>query len=163
MRPELIDELQSVANSIRAKHIMFANSKIFENAFAVELGVWTQGMSFEGEDKMLKHFGLEPRPALNPNIKVIKLVQRDIQDLGTKGLKVVENIGINLVDTLTECLGDLRCIKACREEAISISKESDQGWKVVISSDKCMGTACRRCERACKQKILHLEQFKIAC
>lgn len=161
LRPELNDELQTAANSIRAKHIMFANSKIFENAFAIELGVWTQGMSFEGEDKMLKHFGLEPRPPLNNNIEVIKLVQRDIQDLGSQGLTVVEDIGIKLVHTLPECIGDLRCVKACREEAISVAKV-DKGWQVTIASDKCMGTACRRCERVCKQKILHLEQFEIA-
>jgi methylamine methyltransferase corrinoid activation protein len=160
LRPELLDELQAAANSIRAAHIMFANSKVFENAFAVELGVWTQGMSKEGEEKMLKHFGLEPRPPLNPNIEVIKLVQRDIQDLGTKGLTVVEDIGINLVATVPECLGDLRCVKACRENAITVDK-IEGGWKVTISSDKCMGTACRRCERACKTKLLHLELFAI--
>jgi len=161
INPELIDHLQSAADSIRAKHIMFANSKIFENAFAVELGVWTQGMSAEGEEKMLKHFGLEPRPSLNPHINVIKLVQRDIQDLGPQGLTVVEDIGINLVDTLTDCLGDYRCVKACPEAAITVSKERENLWRITISSDKCMGTACRRCERACKSKILHLEHFKI--
>ena len=161
LRPELNDELQTAADSIRAKHIMFANSKIFENAFAVELGVWTQGMPPDGEDKMLRHFGLEPRPPVNPDIEVIKLVQRDIQDLGTKGLTVVEDIGINLVNILQECIGDLRCVKACQEEAIAVLQEGGPAWKVVISSDKCMGTACRRCERACKKKILHLEQFRI--
>lgn len=158
--PELLDVLQDTASSIRARHIMFANSKVFENAFAVELGVWTQGMSFEGEDKMLKHFGLEPRPPLNRDIEVVKLVQRDIQDLGSKGLTVVEDIGIKLIGVLSECVGDQRCVKACAEDAISVEREGER-WKVIISSDKCMGTACRRCERACKQKVLHLEQLAI--
>lgn len=159
--PELLDVLQDTANSIRARHIMFANSKVFENAFAVELGVWTQGMSFEGEDKMLKHFGLEPRPPFNRDIEVVKLVQRDIQDLGSKGLTVVEDIGIELVGVFEECIGDQRCVKACPEDAIALEKEGER-WKVVISSDRCMGTACRRCERACKLKVLHLEKLKIA-
>ncbi len=156
--PELLDVLQDIASSIRARHIMFANSKVFENAFAVELGVWTQGMSFEGEDKMLRHFGLEPRPPLNRDIEVVKLVQSDIQDLGSKGLTVVEDTGIKLVGVIEGCVADQRCIKACPESAISIEK-AGEFWKVIISSDRCMGTACRRCERACKLKVLHLEKL----
>jgi NAD-dependent dihydropyrimidine dehydrogenase PreA subunit len=140
---------------------MFANSKVFENAFAVELGVWTQGMSFEGEDKMLKHFGLEPRPPLNRNIEVIKLVQRDIQDLGAEGLTVVEDIGIDLIGEPEGCIGDARCVKACPEDAICVGKAGEL-WRVVIASDKCMGTACRRCERACKLRVLRLEKLRIA-
>jgi methylamine methyltransferase corrinoid activation protein len=159
--PELLDILQSTANSIRAHHIMFANSKVFENAFAVELGVWTQGMSFEGEEKMLKHFGLEPRPPMNREIEVIKLVQRDIQDLGAEGLTVVEDIGIDLVGEPAGCIGDARCVKACQEDAIRVEKTREL-WMVIIASDKCMGTACRRCERACKLKVLRLEKLRIA-
>jgi methylamine methyltransferase corrinoid protein reductive activase len=158
--PELLDLLQTKADSIRARHIMFANSKVFENAFAVELGVWTQGMSQEGEDKMLKHFGLEPRPPLNRDIEVIKLVQRDIQDIGAMGLKVVEDIGINLIGEPEGCLGDMRCVKACQEDAILVRKAGEV-WAIIIASDKCMGTACRRCERACKIKTLRLERLRI--
>ena len=33
---------------------------------------------------------------------------------------------------------------------------------MIIASDKCMGTACRRCERACKLKVLKLERLRIA-
>jgi methylamine methyltransferase corrinoid activation protein len=159
--PELLDHLQTEADSIRAKHIMFANSKVFENAFAVELGVWTQGMPAEVEDKMLKHFGLEPRPPLNRNIEVVKLVQRDIQDLGAMGLKVVEDIGISLIGEPDGCIGDMRCVKACQEDAIIVRKEGE-AWIIIIASDKCMGTACRRCERACKLKTLKLEKLIIA-
>ncbi len=159
--PELLDHLQSRADSIRARHIMFANSKVFENAFAVELGVWTQGMPPEAEDKMLRHFGLEPRPELNRNIEVVKLVQRDIQDIGAQGLKVVEDIGIDLVGEPVGCVGDARCVKACKEDAIRVEKTGET-WRVVIASDRCMGTACRRCERACKLKVLNLEEMRIA-
>jgi len=159
--PELLDQLQIEADNIRARHIMFANSKVFENAFAVELGVWTQGMPSEGEEKMLKHFGLEPRPPLNHDIEVVKLVQRDIQDLGAMGLKVVEDIGIDLIGVLDGCIGDMRCVKACQEDAIIVRKEGEL-WAIIIASDKCMGTACRRCERACKLKTLKLEKLRIA-
>lgn len=161
LKPDLIDYLQDLANSIRARHIMFANSKIFENAFAIELGVWTQGMSIEGEEKMLKHFNLEPRPPLNNDIQIVKLVQRDIQDLGSHGLKVVEDIGIKLQLDIPECTGCLRCVKTCMEEAISVEK-LDNFHRVTIRSDKCMGTACRRCERACKSRMLHLEDVMMA-
>lgn len=161
MRPELLDELQTTANDIRAAHIMFANSKVFENAFAVELGVWTQGMSFEGEDKMLRHFGLEPRPPLNNDMKAIKLVQRDIQELGVHGLTVVDDIGIKLFNDIPDCIEDLRCVKACAEEAIHVTHQ-EKGCRIIIRSDKCMGTACRRCERACKKKILRLEAFQMS-
>ena len=79
----------------------------------------------------------------------------------SKGLTVVEDIGIELVGVFEECIGDQRCVKACPEDAIALEKEGER-WKVVISSDRCMGTACRRCERACKLKVLHLEKLKIA-
>jgi methylamine methyltransferase corrinoid protein reductive activase len=159
--PGLLDEIQDVANSIRAKHIMFANEKVFENSFAVELGVWTQGMPEPDAAKMRDFFKLDPRPGLNPSPEIIRLVERDIDDLGREGLTVVENIGLLLTGEVMDCDHCLRCVKACNEDAISMEKMGDRCF-VTIRSDKCMGTACRRCERRCRSKLLHLDSLKMA-
>jgi methylamine methyltransferase corrinoid protein reductive activase len=158
--PGILDELQEVADSLRARHIMFAGSKVFENAFAVEMGIWCEGMPQSLEAKMLKQFGLEPRPTPSGEIHSVKLSKCDIQDVGENGLKVVGDIGVQLSGEPEGCLGDARCVKACNEEAIRLDRIGDR-WRITISSDKCMGTACRRCEEACRMRILKIEKFRI--
>jgi len=159
--PGLLDGIQDVANSIRAKHVMFANEKVFENAFAVELGVWTQGMPHKDAEKMRAFFHLDPSPELNPSPEIIRLVERDIDDLGREGLTVVEDIGITLTGLVEDCDYCMRCVKACNEDAIAMEKINDKCY-VTIRSDKCMGTACRRCERRCRSKVLHIDSLAIA-
>ncbi|MBC7107340.1 MAG: methylamine methyltransferase corrinoid protein reductive activase [Methanomassiliicoccales archaeon] len=158
--PDLIDSLQEIADSIRSHHVMFAESKVFENAFAVELGVWTQGMPFDQEDKMRKHFGIEPRPPLNTNPDIRRIVERDINELGKFGLTVVEEVGVTLEGEISDCVECERCVKACNEDAIR-SKTVNGKVHIVIDTGKCLGTACRRCERACKNRLLHIDKLSV--
>ncbi|MEM2086895.1 MAG: methylamine methyltransferase corrinoid protein reductive activase, partial [Archaeoglobaceae archaeon] len=51
--PEYLDYLQSFANELRAQHVMFATSEIFQNAYTLELSYWTEGMSLEDYNKFL--------------------------------------------------------------------------------------------------------------
>jgi len=156
----MLDTLQETADSIRAKHLMFAESKVFENAFAVEMGVWVQGMPFDQEEGMRKHFGLEPRPPLNPDPDVIRIRERDIHDLGMHGLTVVENVGTVLRGELSECNECGRCIKSCNEEALSLRPDGSV-MVIEVNTGRCLGTACKRCERACKSKFLKLHSLKV--
>lgn len=156
--PGMLDFLQETADSIRAKHLMFAESKVFENAFAVEMGVWVQGMPFDQEAGMLKHFGLEPRPPLNTTPHIVRILERDIHDLGVHGLTVMESVGTVLKGELEGCTSCRRCIESCNEDAITIM-ETDGRSYVEVMTGRCMGTACRRCERACKSKVLKLHNL----
>lgn len=159
--PELLDRLQQEAESLRAHHVMFAGSKVFRDAFAVELGIWGEGMPLEHEERMLRTFGLEPRPTNGHLVRTLRLTNRDIDDIGRKGLKVVDDIGIQLIGEPDGCIGDAACVRACNEKAIGLT-EIGNTWRISVSSDRCMGTACRRCEDACTQNVLRLDRLRIA-
>jgi uncharacterized 2Fe-2S/4Fe-4S cluster protein (DUF4445 family) len=60
--PELLDKLQSLANSIRANHIMFATDEIFEKVFVQELAYWQEGMPIEMYNSMLQMYDIQPLP-----------------------------------------------------------------------------------------------------
>lgn len=160
MNSDLLDSLQEIADSIRSHHVMFAESKVFENAFAIELGVWTQGMPFDHEEKMRRHFDIEPRPPVNQSPDIQRIAERDIRELGKFGLAVVDEVGVNLRGYISDCIECERCVKACNENAIRLEK-TNGGVHVIIDTGRCLGTACRRCERACKKRLLHIDEFTV--
>jgi len=158
--PEKLEELQDYANKLRAKHVMFAISNTFRNIFVIELSLWTEGMPFSMYNDMLKMYKLPPIPMKNVNAKVNKIVQRDIPILGKYGITVVEDVGIILSTRVSECIYCKKCIRECPEEAIEII-EKDGKRIALIRSDKCNGTACRRCEIICPKNTLKLRELKI--
>lgn len=157
--PEMMDKLQSLANSIRANHIMFATDKIFESVFIQELAYWQEGMPMETYNMMLELSDIQPLPTTIKPAEVIRVVQRDIPDLGDKGLKVLREIGIGLKRSFSGCTGCQKCVKECPEDAISVS-EAAEGYEIQVLSDRCNGTACLRCERACSQKCFQIKELQ---
>ena len=157
--PEMMDKLQSLANSIRANHIMFATDKIFEAVFIQELAYWQEGMPMETYNMMLELSDIQPLPTTIKPAEVIRVVQRDIPDLGDSGLKVLREIGIGLKRSFSGCTGCQKCVKECPEDAISVS-EAAEGYEIQVLSDRCNGTACLRCERACPQKCFQIKELQ---
>ena len=157
--PEMMDKLQSLANSIRANHIMFATDKIFESVFIQELAYWQEGMPMETYNMMLELSDIQPLPTTIKPAEVIRVVQRDIPDLGDKGLKVLREIGIGLKRSFSGCTGCQKCVKECPEDAIAVS-EAAEGYEIQVLSDRCNGTACLRCERACPQKCFQIKELQ---
>ena len=157
--PEMLDQLQSLANSIRANHIMFATDKIFESVFIQELAFWEEGMPMETYNMMLELSDIQPLPTTIKPAKVIKMVQRDIPDLGDKGLKVLREIGIGLKKSFPGCTGCQNCVRECPEGAIQVNDAPD-GYEIQVLSDRCNGTACLRCERACPQKCFQIKDLQ---
>jgi methylamine methyltransferase corrinoid protein reductive activase len=153
VKPGLLDELQELADDIRANHIMFADSKTFQDAYVIELGIWTEGMPPKVADRMRKLYKLEPLPPVNPDVEAIHLVERDIQDVGAKGLKVIERPGITVKIEADGCTLCGACELACPEGAITIENNS-----IYLRTDKCLGVSCRRCERACPQKVRNVAE-----
>jgi len=109
---------------------------------------------------LCKHFGIEPRPPVNPRPEVRRIVERDIHDLGRHGLTVVENVGATLEGEVGDCTECRRCLKACNEDALEIVVSGGRVF-VKINTEKCMGTACRRCERACKGRLLKIDALMV--
>jgi methylamine methyltransferase corrinoid protein reductive activase len=154
---EVLDEMQEFANSLRSKHIMFANSETFKNTFINELGLRVEGMPFELYNKTLQRFGLQQVPLIKKPRKIIRAVKRDIPVLGKKGLKIVDHIGLKLVGIFKDCTACGACAKECPEGALTVKKGSPN--TVVILSELCNGTACKRCEWICSEKTFRFEDL----
>ena len=79
-------------------------------------------------------------------------MQRDIPDLGVKGLKIIPDIGERKEMLFDGCIGCGDCVEECPEDALV--QEEDNS--IVIDLALCDGVACGRCERACPEKVFDL-------
>jgi len=123
--PEVLDELQSIASTIRANHVMFASDKIFEKVFIQELAYWTEGMPMDVYNMMLDMADIQPLPEITKQAKVTRTVMRDIPDLGYKGLKVLRDIGLYIKGSVRG-LHRLRKV-ACRSAPKAPSASAREG------------------------------------
>ena len=157
--PEMLDKLQTLANSVRANHVMFATDKVFETVFIQELAYWTEGMPMETYNMMLEFADIQPIPDKIKEAKVTRTVLRDIPDLGYKGLRVLREIGIFMEGSFEGCIGCGKCADDCPENAITVTPNADK-YDIRIASDLCNGTACMRCERICPEKVFKMNELQ---
>ena len=147
--------MQKIADNLRQNHIMFAESKVFEKVYILELSYWTEGMPREQYQKFLKKYGLPTLAEITDVPQVIKTVKRDIPDLGEMGLKIIADIGERKTAVFKGCLGDAACVVECPEKALSMKRKGDD-YTVTVNLALCDGMACRRCERVCSEKTFDL-------
>jgi methylamine methyltransferase corrinoid protein reductive activase len=147
--------MKRIADDLRQHHCMFAISKVFENVYILELSSWTQGMPLDQYQKFLKMYGLPPLTQVTAIPEVIKTVEKDIPDLGRMGLKIIPDIGQQKTIVFDGCLGDMACVDECPENALNM-EEQGEDFAITIDLALCDGVACRRCERACSEKIFDL-------
>ena len=152
---ETLDEMQSVANSISANHIMFAGNKTFEDMYVLELAYWTEGMSFEMYSEMMEMEGLGTMPDLVVPEKVVRVVKSDIPEVGA-GLHTLEKVGLILGGSFEGCTGCKKCERGCPERALTVKP----GKQIRIRSDLCLGTACQACELNCPQHVYEFAKLK---
>ena len=148
--PDQLERLQDLAKSLRANHCMFAESDAFQKAYLLELSYWGEGMPWDEYKRFLKLYGLPALPSRTMDVAVKHVVQRDIADLGKRGLSVIEQVGLEVVHAFPDCTSCEECIKACPERALSAARTEDT-FSLRLRMDRCCGTACIRCERACPQ------------
>ena len=82
LNPELLGELQKLADKIESNHIMLATSEIFEKIYSLELAIYEQGMPFWMYNQWLQKYGIQEIPNIETEPEITKLYQRDIADLG---------------------------------------------------------------------------------
>jgi len=143
--------MKRIADDLRQHHCMFAESKVFEKVYILELSYWTEGMPLTQYQKFLKKYGFPPLVEIATIPEVIKTVERDIQDLGKMGLRIIPDIGQQRRIVFENCMGDMVCVAECPERALKM-EEQENGYELTIDLALCDGVACRRCERACKDK-----------
>ncbi|MEJ5292794.1 MAG: methylamine methyltransferase corrinoid protein reductive activase [Candidatus Methanosuratincola sp.] len=152
LKPDMIDTLQSMADSIRGRHIMLATSKVFEKVYTLELSYWDEGMPIAIYNEYLRRYGYNPLPKRTPNPEIKRIFMRDIPELGKKGLKVLRDIGVTLIGEFDGCTGCESCLKSCPENAIRVEPAGDT-FRIVIRSELCDGMACLRCQQACPEQV----------
>ena len=148
-------EMKQIADDLRQHHCMFAASKTFEKVYILELSYWTEGMPLAQYQKFLKKFGFPALQEVTTIPEVIKTVKRDIPDLGIMGLKIISDIGEKKTIIFEGCLGDGACVAVCPENALEMEEDGDD-FPLTIDLALCDGVACRRCERACSEKVFDL-------
>jgi len=156
-----VDELwnmQKMANELRQNHCMFAESEVFKQVYMLEMSFWTEGMPWKTYQQFLKRYGLPPLEEVSELPQVIKTVERDIPDLGVKGLKVIPDIGELKRVTFEGCIGCEECIEECPEDALFLDEQED-GFGITIDLALCDGMGCRRCDRACSEKVFDLAKL----
>lgn len=155
--PELLDKLQDIANGIRANHIMFAGDKIFEQIYMQELSYWDEGMSMEMYNNNNATMDIQPLPKVTGHPQVHRMVQRDIPDLGPRGLRIIHEIGTELKGKMEGCTGCGKCEKECPENALKVEEDKT----IVVQTKNCLGTACMRCQFACPSKVYQYNTLKL--
>ncbi len=153
--PDKLWEMKNVADDLRQHHCMFAASKVFEKVYILELSYWTEGMPMNQYQRFLKKYGLPAIKEITETPEVVKTVERDIPDLGELGLKIIPDIGEKKPIVFEGCLGDKVCIEVCPENALEI-RQIGREYEITIDLALCDGVACRRCERACAEKVFDL-------
>ncbi len=150
--------MKRIANDLRQNHCMFAESKVFEKVYILELSYWTQGMSLDQYHQFLKKFGLPPLKEAASISKVIKTVKKDIPELGTMGLTIVSDIGEQKTTVFEDCTGCNACVEECPERALHMQEEEGD-FSIAINLALCNGFACGRCEKACQEKVFYLKKL----
>jgi methylamine methyltransferase corrinoid protein reductive activase len=147
--------MQRIADTLRQNHIMFAESKIFEKVYILELSYWTEGMPWAQYQRYLTKYGLPLLAEVVDPPEIIKTVQRDIPDLGVMGLQIIQDIGERKSLFFEGCTGDAECVLECPEKALHMKRRGEK-YAITINLALCNGVACRRCERVCKEKAFDL-------
>lgn len=154
-----LETLRSFAKKLKATHCMFATSEFFKNLYSVEYSLWCSSMPFDQYNPMLEIYGIKPLPSVIQR-EMLSVDRHDVRDLpDTEGCAVsIVACGTILGGVVEGCLACGKCMNECPEGALSIIEMSGRMF-ARIRSDRCAGTACRRCERVCPAKVMKTSAF----
>lgn len=157
LEPSYLSELNKMAKKIKTDHLMMATSDTFKDIYLCELSFWEQGMDMKTFDEMMTLFNHIPFPH---EIKIQNIEQRikeDINKSSEKIINMIEDIGFNLKSKLKNCIQCYICEKNCPQKAL----KNISGKFIIINSQKCLGSSCKRCANNCIQRSIDYSNLLI--
>ena len=150
-----MEELREMTKMLKAKHVMFASSNVFKDIYSVEISLWSYGMPMSAYNEMMDVYEIPhvPDPVKS---KAERKSATDLPELRGKKVAILTNSGVEITGTVQGCISCQKCVKECPESAIQVKKAV-----VTINSERCMGTACKRCELICPDMVLKIKDLKI--
>jgi NAD-dependent dihydropyrimidine dehydrogenase PreA subunit len=158
----LLSQMAELADRLRKDHCMLAASDIFKKIFLLELSFWGEGMPWQNYQNLLKRYGLNDIPEGFSKPQIQRASSRDIDEMGTLGLHVIEDIGQAMLHRFEGCTMCGSCLDACPQAALSLEYENELSV-IRLNQSRCAGVACRRCEGACPEKVMELNGFFLCC
>ena len=153
LNPDLLNDLQKIADEIESNHIMLATSSIFEKIYSLELSIYDEGLPYEEYEKWLLKYDIQEIPPLNENPKIHKIFKRDISIDSENAIETIDikNTMNTSFDNCTKCM---KCINNCPENALSLSEDTFN-----LRSDICLGLGCLRCQSNCRENAFEYKKF----
>ena len=155
-----LDEMQDVANSISANHIMFAGNKKFEDMYVLELAYWDEGMPMDMYNEMMMASGFPSLPDVVAPKICKRMVKSDIPDVGA-GLHTLEQVGMIMKGSFEGCTGCRKCQRGCPEKALTVCDRENGTHEINVRSDLCLGTACQACVFNCPEKVYRFTDLQV--
>ena len=156
--PSTLTTMSDLAARLRDSHCMLATSKPFQQVFLLELSYWSEGMPMTMYRKMLARYGLPDFPDVNSPDDIQRLMACDIFDVGQQGLTTLSDFGMILSAAVDGCTACEQCLGVCPEKAISLKTDTEP-VSLVINASWCDGVNCKRCERACSDKVFNWQRI----
>lgn len=155
-----LDEVIKLAGHITADHLMMATSGTFKDFYSCELSYWTEGMTKDQYNHFLSIYGLPALPLESGTAAIEKRSSEDIKNTSASGVEIVEDVGITIEELAVGCTLCHRCETECPEDAITIIEKDGERF-AMYNTQKCLGTACKRCVRICPVHAINYEDIKI--
>ncbi len=153
-------EVIDLANKIKVDHLMMATSATFKKFYTCELSFWTEGMDMESYNHFLKIYKLPILPSVSAEPQMVKCTLDDAPDAKDQNIRIVDDIGVMVEEEAVGCIMCHQCEIECPEKAIS-NMEKDGALVVMYSTQKCLGTACKRCVNVCPVKAINYRDIRI--
>ena len=115
-------------------------------------------MTIEMYNENLERSGIQPLPVPKGMPNVHRVVERDIPEYGAYGLKILDDIGTELIGRFDGCTKCGKCVRECPEGALSI----DNDGTFRVQTKKCLGTACYRCQMQCPAGVYRYDALRMA-
>lgn len=154
-----LQEIQELADRIKADHIMLASNETFKNIYACELAYWTEGMPEDVYNTILESYDMPRMPPLELTPLFQKRVRKDISSSESTGIEIMQNMSTIIEEESSGCMGCGICEKECPEKAIKIINKNGNLF-AGYTAHLCLGMSCKRCIRICPAKAIHYREIR---